>query len=83
MLTKGQRREGRTVADCELLINVMQVDLDGTVGNIQLASDLLVRQSFGYQAHDLAFALGQQRQYIFGAGLAFLNSRRVDACERQ
>src|SRR5882757_4212954 len=65
MMRERQRRERRAVADGELLIDVMQMHLDGAVGDIELAPNLFVRQSFGDQMHNLTLALGQHRQYVF------------------
>src|SRR5882672_3733801 len=42
----GQCRECGSIVDCKLLIDVVQMDLDRTIGNIQPVPDLLVRQSF-------------------------------------
>ena len=42
----GQCRESGSIVDCELLIDVVQMDLDRTIGNIQPVPDLLVRKSF-------------------------------------
>lgn len=41
-----QCRESGSIVDCELLIDVVQMDLDRTIGNIQPVPDLLVRKSF-------------------------------------
>ena len=57
ILRYGKRREHCPVADLKFLIDVMQVDLDGAVGNIQPAPNFLVRQPFGHQSHDLALAV--------------------------
>lgn len=38
----GERREHRPVADFQLLKNVMQVHLDGAIGNIQPAPNFLI-----------------------------------------
>ena len=51
-------------ADFELLEDVMEMHLDGTVGDIQPASNLLVRQSLGYQAHDLPLTACQHAQHV-------------------
>src|SRR5262249_26078711 len=40
--------EGGSVFDRKLLVDVMQMNLDGTIGDIQPTANLLVRQSFGY-----------------------------------
>ena len=61
----GERREHGPVADFKLLIDVMEVHLDGAVGNIQPAPNFLVRQPFGHQGHDLALAVCQHRQHVF------------------
>ena len=53
ILQYGERREHSPVADFKLLKNVMEMHLDGAVGNIQPTPNFLVGQSFGYQAHDL------------------------------
>ncbi len=60
----GERREHRPVADFKLLINVMQVHLDGAVGNIQPAPYFLIRQPFRHQSHDLALAVCQHRRHL-------------------
>ena len=62
ILGYGERREHRSVADIELLENVMEMDLDGTIGNVQPPSNFLVRQSLGHQAHDLPLAICQYCQ---------------------
>src|SRR5258708_31249262 len=42
------------------LFRSMEVNLNGAVGKLQLASDLFVRPPLGYQMHDLAFALDRK-----------------------
>jgi hypothetical protein len=49
--------EKRALPTLSVLINVMEMHLDGTVANIQLAANFLVRQTFGYQAHDLVLSV--------------------------
>ena len=56
-LRYGERREHCPVADFEFLIDVMEVLFDSAVGNIQPAPNFLVRQTFGYQAHDLVLSV--------------------------
>ena len=85
-MREGQRCERCAIADRELLIDMMQMDLDRAVGNIQLASDLLVRQPFGYQAHDLTLSFGKHREHIFGACVAdgdILQAWGIGMCEWQ
>ena len=43
----------------KLLEGMVEVDLDGPLGNIQLTSNLLVLQTFRYQQHDLPLATGK------------------------
>jgi hypothetical protein len=52
-LQYDERRENCPVADCKLLIDVMEVLFDSAVGNIQPAPNFLVRQPSGHQTHDL------------------------------
>jgi hypothetical protein len=56
-LRDSERCEHCPVADFQLLINVMEMNLDGTVANIQSTANFLVRQTFGHQAHDLVLAV--------------------------
>src|SRR5260370_17305203 len=53
----GQHRQRRSIVDRKLLKDPMQMYLDSAVGEIELAPDFLVRQSFAYQLNDLAFSL--------------------------
>src|SRR5260370_22020904 len=55
----GQHRQRRSIVDRKLLKDRMQMYVDSAVGEIELAPDFLVRQSFAYQLNDLAFALAQ------------------------
>ena len=64
MTGECQRCERCPVADRELPKNVMQMNFNGPIGNTQLASNLFVRPSLGYQVHDLAFALGQDDEQV-------------------
>jgi hypothetical protein len=48
--------EGRTVVDSKLLIDIVQMDSDSSLGKIQPTPNLLIRQSFGYQFDNLALA---------------------------
>src|SRR5215208_1618629 len=61
ILGNGERREHCPIADFKLLKNVMEVLFDGPVGNIQPAPNLLVRQAFGHQTHDLSLAVCEHR----------------------
>ena len=56
-LRDSERCERGPVVDFQLLINVMEMNLDGTVAKIQSTADLLVRQTSGHQAHDLVLAI--------------------------
>jgi hypothetical protein len=76
-LAPGQRGEGRSVVDRKLLIDTVQVDLDRALGNVELASDILVRPSFGNQMYDLAFTVGQRgRQFLKVASPAGFRAAR-------
>ena len=57
LLRYSERRKYCPVIDFELLIYVMQVHFDRTLGNAQPARNFFVRQSFGHPTHDLAFAV--------------------------
>jgi len=63
MVRYGQRREHGSVVDFKLLIDVMEVHFDRAIGNPQPAPNFLVRQSLGYQTHDLALTVRQHRQH--------------------
>src|ERR1700730_15740811 len=60
-----------SVADRKLLIDVMQVDFDGTLGKVEFTSDLFVRLPLAKQVQDLPFALSQRgrasRVFLRGA----------------
>jgi hypothetical protein len=45
LLRYGERREHGSVADFKLLKDVMEMHLDGTVGNVQPTPNFLVRQT--------------------------------------
>ena len=53
----SDRCERSPVADFQLLIDVMEMHLDGAVANIQSTANFLVRQTFGHQAHDLVLSV--------------------------
>ena len=57
ILRDSERCECCPVSDFQLLINVMEVHLDGAVANIQSTANFLVRQTFGHQAHDLVLSV--------------------------
>src|SRR5215475_10632143 len=62
----GKRRKRCAVADVELLKDVMEMHFDRAVSNIQSTTNLLVRQTFGYQTHDLTLAHGQRNESFLG-----------------
>src|SRR6516165_9441009 len=71
----GKRRKRRAVADVELLKDVMEMHFDRAVSNIQSTSNLLVRQTFGYQTHDLTLAHGQRNESFLGYRARLLSRR--------
>jgi len=71
LLRYCERREQCPVADFKLLKNVMEMHLDGPVGNIQPTPNFLVGQSYRYQTHDLALTVRQYRHYVLRKRNAF------------
>src|SRR5262249_21535060 len=63
---RGQESQRRSVMDRELLIDVMQMDLDRSVREVELAADFLIRETRTYEAHDLTFALSQRARESCG-----------------
>ena len=62
ILRDGERSERCPVANVKFLKDVVKMHFDGAIRNIQPAPDFLVRQSFGYQTHDLTLPVCQRRQ---------------------
>ena len=44
------------IANCELLVDVMQVHLDGALGDSELLRDLFVTETCAHQQRDLSLA---------------------------
>jgi len=76
ILRDGKRGERCPVANFKFLKDVVKMHLDGTIRNIQSAPDFLVRQSFGYQTHDLTLPVCQRRQR-FVRDYALLSKSRL------
>ena len=57
---RGQESQRCSVMDREFLIDVMQMDLDSSIREVELAPDFFVRETGTYQAHDFTFALSQR-----------------------
>ena len=51
--------ERSAIADRELFIDIMQVDLDCSFGDAEALGDFFVRQPFSNEEHGLLFALSQ------------------------
>jgi hypothetical protein len=51
--------KGKSAFDTELLVDTMQVNFDGSFGDIQFAGNLFVRKTFGGKKHDLALTDAQ------------------------
>src|SRR5215471_5655346 len=71
----GKRRKRCAVADVELLKDVMEMHFDRAVSDIQSTTNLLVRQTFGYQTHDLTLAHGQRNESFLGYRARLLSRR--------
>ena len=66
-------REHGPITDFKLLKHVVEVYFDRALGNVQLARNLLVRQTLGYQAHNLTLAVRQHRQHFFDFGAVYFS----------
>src|SRR3954451_17586623 len=62
-------RENCSIADIELLEDVVKVDFDRTIGNAQETPNLLVRQPLRYKSYDLPLPVGQLRRSLFLTGV--------------
>jgi hypothetical protein len=51
--------KGKSALDTKLLVDLMQVKLDGSFGDIEIARDHFVGKPLGGKKHDLAFAYAQ------------------------
>ena len=51
------KRELKAVGDAELVENVVEMILDGLLGDEELFADFLVAETLGYQLHDFFFSL--------------------------
>jgi len=66
LIGNGQRCECGSVVYCKFRKNVVQVDLDGSCGEIELPPHLFVWQSRGYQLNNLAFPLRKSHERFPG-----------------
>ena len=62
----GQGSECGSLLYGKLRKNIMQVNSDGSCGEIELPPQLFVWQSCGYQLRNLAFAISQYRERFLG-----------------
>src|SRR5438876_8057320 len=53
--------ELEAVGDAELIENVVEMILDGLLGDEKLFADFLVAETLGHQLHDFFFAVTEQR----------------------
>ena len=57
-----------TLADLELLVDVLQVSIDGCCGNEQFVGNFLVAQPLGQQIQNIELAIGQGlKQWLLGS----------------
>src|SRR5215470_5468054 len=54
-------REFKAVGDTELIENVVEMILDGLLGDEKLFTDLLVAETLSHQLYDFFFAVTEQR----------------------
>ena len=64
----GVEGEFEAVGNTKLVKDVVQVILDGLLGNEKLFADFLVAKSLSDQLNDLFFAVGEQRFFTARAG---------------
>src|SRR3989442_8380879 len=58
-LVLGEDRQGQTVYDVELLVDVVQVDLDGAFLHEDPLGDRLVAEPYGHQPKDVELTHGE------------------------
>ena len=67
-MVNGVERKLEAVGNTQLVENVVQMVLDGLLGDKQLLADLFVAETLRHQLHDLFFAVGKQRLLAARAG---------------
>jgi Fe-S cluster assembly ATPase SufC len=55
----GPNGEGKSALDTKLLVDPMQVKLDGSFGDVEFARNQFVGKTLGGEKHDLALAHAQ------------------------
>ena len=70
-LQQRDRGEHGPITDFKLLKYVVEVYFDCASGNVQLARNLLVRQTFGHESHDFALAAREHPQHFFNFGAVY------------
>src|SRR6516162_2446020 len=72
------KRELEAVGDAELVENVVEMILDGLLGDEELFADFLVAETLGYQLHDFFFAVAEQGFLAARSGLGGFRKRLHD-----
>ena len=59
----GVQREFEAVGDAELVENIVEMILDGLLGDEKFFADFLVAESLRDELHDFFFAVAEQRLF--------------------
>src|SRR6266446_2337769 len=74
----GVQREFKAVGDAELVENIVEMVLDGLLGDEKFFADFLVAETLRDELHDFFFAVAEQRLFAAWAGFAGLRERLHD-----
>jgi hypothetical protein len=72
------QREFEAVGDAELVEDVVEMILDGLLGDEEFFADFLVAESLRHELHDFLFAVAEQRLFAARPGLGGLRKRFHD-----
>src|SRR6266481_7426764 len=74
----GVQREFEAVGDAELVENVVEMILDGLLGDEKFFADFFVAESLGDELHDFFFAVAEQGFFAARPGFGGLRKRFHD-----
>jgi len=71
----GVQREFKAVGDAELVENIVEMILDGLLGDEKFFADFFVAESLRDELHNFFFAVAEQRLFAARPGLRGLRKR--------
>jgi hypothetical protein len=77
-VVNGVQCQFEAVGDAEFVEDVVQVVLDGLLGDEKFFADFLVAEALGYELHNFFFAVAEQRLFAARPGFAGLRKRLHD-----